>query len=419
MNGPRVLVALLILLAGCGGASAPEATVNETVSPTTSTEPATALNDTETPSAVAPGDIEMFVTNGELPFAPEPVFTDVLNLTGTVVDAPIVEIETQDDTGPDILDTRQSPFRRSLGITTPENGSVTATAYTPADGTSVHIYERLLSAPVVTETTLAHEFVHVVQFASGWGGVMWENRSQVAYDPSYDGTTTYYLILEGAAVYAEDHYRQRHTNVSESPMVAYRDAYRNASALDRLSIARYYYGSQYVAERAGSPSNLSGVHLNAPASSEQVLHDSRDPIAPLEVSVEEAEGWNLENRDRMGELFLRVALRTELNRSTAVDAAAGWGDDRKLSYTNGEDSGYAWVLRWDNSTEATEFEDAFRTYLGEKASEQDGVWVGDGANSSYRVERTTETTVVVFLGNDSFVRNATATEEAGEIVVEP
>ena len=140
---------------------------------------------------------------------------------------------------------------------------------------------------------------------------------------------------------------------------------------------------------------------------------------PLEVSVEEAEGWNLENRDRMGELFLRVALRTELNRSTAVDAAAGWGDDRKLSYTNGEDSGYAWVLRWDNSTEATEFEDAFRTYLGEKASEQDGVWVGDGANSSYRVERTTETTVVVFLGNDSFVRNATATEEAGEIVVEP
>lgn len=419
MNGARLLVALFVVLAGCGGTVAPDATANGTVTPTGSADGATELNETATPEAVAPGELDMFVLDGNLPVAPEPIFTDVLNLTGTVVDAPVVEIEQQDGSDPDILDNRQSPFRRSLGIRTPENGSVSSTAYTPASGTSVHIYERLLSDPLVVETTLAHEFVHVVQFRTGWGGVMWENRSQVAYDPSYDGTATYYLILEGAAVYVEDRYRDRYTNASESPMTAYRDLYANASALSRLSIARYYYGSQYVAERAGAPDNLSAVHLNAPDSSEQVLHHTDDPIAPLDVSVEETDGWNIETRDRMGELFLRVALRTELNRSAAVDAAAGWGDDRKLSYTNGEDTATAWVLRWDNRTEATEFETAFRTYLDRKATEEAGVWRAASVDSSYRVERPTDETLVVFLGNDSFVRNATATQEGGEIVVEP
>jgi hypothetical protein len=419
MNGARVLVALLVVLAGCGGVTSPEPTANETATPTATAEPATELNETGTPDPTAPGNVEMPVKNGELPFAPKPVFTDVLNLTGTAVDAPVVNIERQDGTGPDILDTRQSPFRRSLGITTPENGSVRATAYTPANGYSVYIYEQLLEDPLVAETTLAHEFVHIVQFKSGWGDVMWENRSRVAYDPSYDGTTTYYLVLEGAAVFVEDRYRDQYTNASESPIAAYGDMYANASALSRLSIARYYYGAQYVAERAGSPANLSDVHLHAPNSSEQVLHHSTDPIAPLEVSVEEADGWNLENRDRMGELFLRVALRTELNRSTAVDAAAGWGDDRKLTYTNGEDTASAWVLRWDDRTEATEFATAFTTYLEGKATQKDGAWRANAVNSSYRVERPTEETVVVFLGNDSFVRNATATQKGGEIVVEP
>jgi len=415
----RVAVALLLVLAGCGGEVAeqsPTPTVNGTATeaPQTSSPISTPQS-----TAVAPEDVEIAVYNGDIPLEPEPVFTDVLNLTGTAVDAPIVEVESQDSTDTNILDRRQSRFRRSLGITVPENKSVRLTAYTPARGYSVHIYERLLEDRRATETTLAHEFVHIVQFQTGWGGQMWQSRATVGDEAGYDGTVTYYLVLEGAATYVQDRYERAHMDPDRRAMERKRADYANASALSRLSLARYHYGAQYVAARAGSPANLSGVHLNAPNSSEQVLHGTDDPIAELDVSAQEGSGWTVEERDRMGELFLRIALRTELDRSVAVDAAAGWGDDRKVAYTNGDAAAYAWVLQWDDTSNATEFEGAFTTHLEAKARKEGGVWTAENGNHSYRVERPRKRTVVVFLGNESFVRKASTGEENGEVVVRP
>jgi hypothetical protein len=414
MRALHVSVVLLVVLAGCGSGLAPPTAAPSSDTDTASPEPTLTSEVSERNASIA-------VEGGELPIDPEPVFLRVLKMTDTDVDEPTIYIESSDEKAPGILDREQSAFRRSLGIRPPEsNGSVRLGAYTPADGQSVHLYEWMLSDPVVSERVLAHEFVHVVQFETGWGGAMWNNQTLLNYERTYDGYMTYYLVLEGSGTYVQDRYERAYQpTVNRTAMERKRAQYRNASPLVRLSLARYHYGSQYVDEEADSPADLKDIHLNAPKTTEQVLHNTRDPIAPLNVSVNESDGWNVEDRTRMGELFLRIALRTELNRSAAVAGADGWGDDRKISYTNGESAGYAWVLTWDDEANATEFADTFGTYLDAKATKEGDLWVADEGNSSYRVERVSVRTVVVVLGNHSFVENATTETEDGVVTVGP
>lgn len=416
----HVTLAVLVVLAGCGGV-----VPKPTPEPVETNAPKTASPESPSPTSPdspTPVEENVSVTGGELPVDPEAVFARVLSMTETDVDAPTIYIESSEDDAPGYLDKEQSPFRQSLGVTSVNrsNESVKLVAYTPADGQSVHIYEWMLDDPSTTERVLGHELVHVVQFETGWGGAMWNSQTRLNYDETHDGYMTYYLVLEGSATYVQDRYeRSYQPTLTQTAMERKRAEYRNASALSRLSLARYYYGSQYVAEEVESPADLEEIHLNAPNSTEQVLHNNRDPIATLSVSAGEAEGWNVSDRDRMGELFLRIALRTELNRSQAVAGADGWGDDRKIAYTNGEAHGYAWVLTWDDEANATEFTRLFRNYLEAKATQENGIWVADGGNSSYRVERVSEETVVVFLGNESFVTSATTNTENGTVTVDP
>lgn len=75
-----------------------------------------------------------------------------------------------------------------------------------------------------------------------------------------------------------------------------------------------------------------------------------------------------------------------------------------MAFTSAEGYGYAWVVRWDDATEAEEFERAFADYH-ENVSVPLGLEsVGD------------ETTVLVS-GPEAFVENATATGTAGNVTV--
>lgn len=68
---------------------------------------------------------------------------------------------------------------------------------------------------------------------------------------------------------------------------------------------------------------------------------------------------------------------------------------------------------------ATEFSRLFRSYLGGKATQENGVWIADDVNSSYLVERVSEQTVVVFLGNESFGTTVTAGSANSTVSVDP
>ena len=65
---------------------------------------------------------------------------------------------------------------------------------------------------------------------------------------THDGRQAYYLVLEGSATYVEDRYQREYLPETEPAMELYREAYRNASPLARLSIAQYHLGNEFVAE---------------------------------------------------------------------------------------------------------------------------------------------------------------------------
>ncbi|MFD1525718.1 DUF2268 domain-containing putative Zn-dependent protease, partial [Halolamina salina] len=360
---------------------------------------------TPTPTAgVTPDGDGVLIPNDGLPVDPDPVFERVLNLTGQDVEPPTVYTAESGDLPPQDA----SPFYASLGITPPDERVGAAGAAT--DPSTVYLFDPALRDEAVTERTLAHEFVHTVQFGMGWKSDLLSTLSEDR-QWTYDVRKTSRLVMEGAATEFEGQYQRAYMPSTEP--VTYTDRYRNASAWNRLLLAPYRYGAPYVEERLAAGDDLAAIHTDPPISTEQVLHGTDDPIAPLNVTAGAVGDWERTAGATQGELFLRVALRTELNRSAAAEAAAGWGNDRRVTYERGEATATAWVLRWDDAANATEFERAFERYLDAKATRAGSVWTRPDGNVTYRLERASERTVVVYLGNESFVRAANVTAADG------
>ncbi|QKY19067.1 hypothetical protein B4589_001265 [Halolamina sp. CBA1230] len=397
-----IACALLLVLAGCGaapGGPSPTAAPESTQSPTPEAEPS------PTPSAgVTPDGNGVSIAGDRLAVDPDPVFERVLNLTGTDVRPPTVYTAESAD-----LPSRgASSFYASLGITPPDERVGAAGAAT--DPSTVYLFAPVLGNETGVERTLAHEFVHTVQYRTGWMDDLLSSLS-AGQQWTYDVRKTRSLVVEGAATHVEAQYRRAFMPSTEP--VSYAERYREATAWNRLVLAPYRYGPGYVEERLDDGDDLAAIHTDPPNSTEQVLHGSDDPIAPLNVTADEVGEWERRTGATQGELFVRVALRTELNRSTAVDAAHGWGNDRRLTYDRGEATATAWVLRWDDAENATEFETAFERYLDAKATRNEGVWTREDGNTTYRLERVSDRNVVVYLGNESFVRAANVTTAAG------
>lgn len=433
MRLAAVCCALLLLFAGCGGPpdAAPSTPTAATDSPTatdkkvgTTVEPGTATaspTPTQTPEETptetpTPSDGAVRVEGGEYPGNASLVFQRVLNLVDESVRSPTVYIESG-EAAP--LRRRQpSAFTEALGLTPPENASSGILAYTTPVRAEIHLYQGALATPERAESLLAHESVHVVQFRTGWARSLLRAQPRLDGQLTYDGRQTYYLVLEGAAVFVQDRYQRRYQENATPALAFYRNRYRNASPHARLGYGRYHFGGQYVAAELDSPAGLTALHESPPESSEQVLHRTEDPIADLSVNTSAIGAWRVTDSDRMGELFVRTALRTELNRSAAVAAAAGWGDDRKLTVASDGRIAHAWVLRWDDEANASEFEAAVRAYLDSKAAGRDGQWADAETGTLYRLKRPSPRTVVVLIGNESFVENASVTAEKGEVALE-
>jgi hypothetical protein len=156
-----------------------------------------------------------------------------------------------------------------------------------------------------------------------------------------------------------------------------------------------------------------------------VLHPGvEEGPVPLRIRLQnEREGVWRETfappRARVGEAFLRVMLATELDDERATRAAAGWGNDTRIAFNN--ESGarsYAWVIRFDDAANASEFDAAVEDYLrgrtgkGSLADNRTGrEWTTtlDGRSVAYRLRRTDDRTAVLLLGTPAFVDPDTTT----------
>jgi hypothetical protein len=416
-RGATIAVVLLVVLAGCGGTSSsqpesPDApttgTETQSASPGETTQTRTdrpSTSTTQAPTTTDPSEVEIPVRNGSLSFNHTEMYRAVQTLVGRQAPPPSQIVVRADDGNESGFGRVSDPFARTmLGVTaaSPPDGPTTVTGISlTAAG----------DARADTMFVLAHEYAHEVQFETA--------EDSQAFELSFTADTHQEhrlgaIVVEGSATHVARTYMRQHTKYSDTAIRRAGATYANLSGADRYDYAPYYYGERYVAAITDSPSHW-WLYDSPPNTTEQVLHNlSPGSEPPRALTVTSAENGSVVRRDTMGELFVRLVLRSELSRSRAVAGADGWGNDRLLGF---EGQNYAWTLRWDDSENATEFRDATRAYLDARGALSDGVWrLG---NTTVALQRVSDDTVTVLVGSERFTEQTTVTGTDGEIHVSP
>lgn len=410
---PTLLLVVCLALAGCTvGYSGPTATPVSETTPSSEAATPTPGTDTpsETPASYDSGGIE--VTGGRLDFDAGQVYDRMAGLLETSAQGPErIRIRTlggQSTTRMPVNDSGSFYDLFGLSSTGSDSGGTVA-AYVARPST-VNVNAAILGDPRV-ESILAHEYVHTVQFRENAIGAI---RS--ATDYTLDGRLASNGAIEGAAVFGANAYWEQYIETGVSPADDAARLYRNSTGRGRLTAAAYALGYEHVAARVDDPSRLDSVYRTPPTTTEQLLHPGvQEGPRELTAEVGETEWLASASNQRFGELFVRTALGTAVNESAAARAAAGWGSDTRLDFVTPEGGrGYAWVLRFDDRANTTEFETVARAWLDERATHTETGWTSE--RGDYRLASAGSETVVWLAGAETFVEAATV-ESGGSVTV--
>lgn len=393
------------------GSSSPSPSPSDSASPSQSNSPSSSRTDTPRPPTPTPR------TEGKVAVSGYPLDVDEESLYRTVVEmhglayetAPAVELQVKERAAPSRTDSvwETSAFMELWGFDASEMRRTSIAGL--AVGTRVFLYVEPVQTKDGRRSVLAHEYTHVLQHHTD---AFRQVKSGVR---AGDGNTrrVYLAVTEGSATYVERRYADVHLNVSRERR-SWAGFTRNRSRFGTYVVAPYFFGPRYVGQRIDSVEELSAVYERPPRTTEQVIHGydpDEEPARPLTIRTEESAstGWHLDDERVRGELFVRLALAGELERERAAAAAAGWGSDRVLSYatTGSDERAHAWVLRWDDTSEADEFAAAIGDYLDARADRASDRWV-DG-ETVFDLRWAGEETVVVLAGPDRFVDDVTVT----------
>jgi hypothetical protein len=268
-------------------------------------------------------------------------------------------------------------------------------------------------SPAQVARILAHEYVHAVQYRAD-GGNQTRFIDRVS---TRESIWVQAAILEGSAVYVEDVYTKRFLGFSALDQRC--AEYLEGPPHERYQAQPYCFGGRYFAAQLDSPSDLFSPTTALPNTTEQVLHPgTAEPPANLTVVDETGTDWSTPaSFRRQGELYVRTVLGVELPEERAIEAAAGWGNDRLVHVTNatGGTEGFVWVLRWDTESDAVEFESAFERYLDDRGNRTSDDWHVDG--DRFRVSAVDNRTVAVITGNETFVTAVNVTERNRNVTV--
>lgn len=408
----QVLTVVCVLLAGCGGASAPQGqeqtlTSEETENPEAKWTPETARTTT-------PSSDRVVVRGDSLPVDADRTFERVERLMGTNGTPPTVRV-TEVDGRPADAGFRSGEFSELMGVneTFPELDDVAGGA---REGWVLIRYTDRAS-PSEIEGILAHEFAHVLQPTDLRPTL--RDHARPAYVRTTDARFARTSVVEGVAEYVADQYAKRYPDDARPHSAAYRANWTNLSVGLRAYRAPYYYGQRYVRFRVEAGADLDDIYANPPRTAEQVLHNrtpAEEPRRRLDVNATlPGSGWDLTTEDAKGELYVRHLLEGELSRERAKRAAAGWGNDRLFTYYNVTKVGHVWVTRWDDADEAAEFEAALAAFLGERYGGDGTPWSGE--NAAFGIERVRPDTVALVAGDPAFADEVSLTSDESAIRV--
>lgn len=372
-------VCALLVVAGCAGSGARG-------TPALPFEPSTA---TPSPGTDAQASEGVVVEGGSLGVDVNRTYERVQGLLGEEYNG--TRVVVRDLTSYKTSDYDAIPLFRVLGVSDASLDTDQPAALTTYDST---VYVSPAGAgPRRIEQVLAHEFVHVAQVREEmvpWFGEL--SLSRVTLDERMARRS----LVEGGAVYVTDVYTKRYLEGVQLQSESVEESYEAGPAGNRIVWSQYHFGYEYVAATIDDPANLEAVYDDPPATTENVLHpNQRDEPVPLDVTVEEVGYEQIQSRTvNAGELVLRIVLRQDVGKRTAIEASEGWGNDRVVVFADDHDEHIAWVTRWDTRQDADEFEAAAAN-------------LGTGAvRYNLRVVRHDPTTVVVFGGTPEFIEAA-------------
>jgi len=272
------------------------------------------------------------------------------------------------------------------------SGETTAGFYAPGDD-RIRIITDSPDSPTIDNATLVHELVHAMQDQNGNLGERISSAKTQDGDLAVDG------VVEGEANYVERQYTQRCEGEWQCVGTPSSDSGPgeppNLGILLTL-LQPYSDGPVYIdwlLEQDGWDA-VDAAFDDPPASSEQVIHRTDEPPAPIEYEDRARNGWETfpdqgqNGSDTVGEASMYVMFWYQARTARAdtipvqsvarttgpldmynYDAApsAGWGNDRVFPYQrtgSGEtQSGYVWVTEWDSEEDATEFVRAYGAIL--------------------------------------------------------
>lgn len=382
-------VVALLLLAGCGGqvAQSTPSSTTETVQPTSTT--------TASPTDTSEPVVEVEERGASLGDVTASLVWErvgrLVSVDSTVT--PKVVVKAGPKPGGRII---FNAFYDSLGANYSNftAGTSSVSAVTQTNGT-VWFWVTPNGTTTEIESTLAHEFAHVYQTGidadKNWGA---EPYAQMA-------------VPEGTAELVTFQYTERFMpSFSEERLLE--EGYRNAQSIQRIMYLPYLYGARYARNVSDGDEPMVAMYENSPTTSEQLLHGlepGSEPPKPLTTNGQTAGTWVYdETPPSWGEAPLRYVLQMELSEERAARAAAGWGNDRRMTFSHRDERGYAWVVRWDSPSDAREFESAWADYEANVSEPLRFVTVDD------------ETTVIL-AGNRTFVESATVNGTNGNVTV--
>lgn len=415
------MLAALVVLAGCGAGPAPESPSGTggpsvTAGPTGTAGPTatTATPPPGTPTASpawgetvtgTPGPVDIPVRGGSVPVDHERLWRRLVGLVGRRGEPPS-RVFFLEGTEGDGFGTVGNSFARRL-LDAPPPPERTA----PRES-GVAVPPRV-DTPLEFRYFLAHEFYHGIQFSA----VDDSRAFRLAFEGGdHQARRLGAAMIEGLASHVATAYMERYTDATAAEIEAARISYAELSGADRWTFAPYYYGRLYAAARGG-PRDHWSLYRRPPATTEELLHQLPPGSAqPRLLSLTVEADRPVVRNGTMGELFVRLVLRSQLNRSRAVAGAAGWGNDTLATVRTADGPGHVWALRWDDAGEATEFTAALEAYLDGRATPMDDGWTADG--TAFDVRAAGEDTVVVLVGPPAFVTGTTVDGVDGDVSVD-
>ena len=389
-------VVALLLIAGCT-APTPPPEVTETGE----------IEGDETPAEDAAADEESDDADTEplqeLDIEADTVWDEVTSMMDSDAPQPDLVVDEMPAGADQAFEPQQSDFQEALNATdSAPAGNGTSGLAMPGN---VYVFPDGPDEEV--EQVLVHEYAHAIQYADGMFA-SWLRSPPETTDEELLQTS----LIEGGAVYVADEYTEH--NFPEFPAQSEQmtASYEAAPAGDRLLLAPYHFGAEYVHAEIDSADELPRVYRSHPITTAGMLHPDRQPPATdLDVDVETGEtDWSVERTDRKGELYTRIVLDTELSNDAAVDAAAGWSDDELVVFA--DESGqnaFVWTTQWASADDADAFADAFETKVDTRTDQ----WA-----DRTTVQRVDERTVSVVIGPDEFQAAVDPTVMDGPIEID-